>query len=205
MAIPALMMMGVLCVTALCFQFVGSTLPDIGLVSPQGISALVASWAKGDVTVLVRHAERCDRSAAPCLAAPDGITGRGRDQAAAIGEAFSRLGTRHADVFASPMTRTKQTAAYMFGAAAAEQGWLADCRAITPGDIARSKVAGRNLILVTHSHCINKIEKDIKFPAAGEPAYGSLLFIILDEGNKMPVAAGAINAEQFIADVSADR
>ena len=72
------MLVGMLCAATLYFQFAGPTLLDFGLESPAGMTALAASWAKGEVVVLVRHAERCDRSTAPCPDTPDGITADGR-------------------------------------------------------------------------------------------------------------------------------
>src|SRR5688500_3618049 len=37
-----------------------------------------ARWTKGELVVLVRHAERCDHSTNPCLDVADGITRKGR-------------------------------------------------------------------------------------------------------------------------------
>lgn len=183
---------------ALYYLFAQTSIPDIGLDSQRGTSMLQSAWAKGEVIVLVRHMERCDRTSAACLDDPDGITVRGRDIALAAGEAFERLGVHGADVFTSPITRTKQTAASMFKTAAIEQEWLANCKTITIEDIARRKNDGRNLVLVTHNHCIEKIERDIRMFVLRDPAYGSLLFMTVDGNSRMPKAAATMDAERFI-------
>lgn len=192
---------GLLC-AALYFRFSPPPIPEIGPVAQTGAPTLASSWATGEVIMLVRHMERCDRSAAACLDAPDGITLRGSHLATALGEAVERLGVGSADVITSPATRTKQTARHMFTTAASAQEWLSDCKAITIGEISRHKAEGRNLILVTHNHCIEKIERDLRVSAARDPAYGSLLLIAWDEKKKTPVAAGFVYAEQFIAALS---
>lgn len=175
------------------------SLPEIEAGSPRGGAALQSAWARGEAVVLARHAERCDRSAAACLGPADGITVRGRDLAAATGKAFERLGGPGADVLASPATRTQQTAQAMFGRPVATREWLANCGTVTAEDLLRRKAAGRNLVLVTHSHCIRKFGRDIGAPSARNPAYGSLLFIAVDEGSRAPVAAGLVGAVRFIA------
>ncbi|HNI52445.1 MAG: histidine phosphatase family protein [Rhodocyclaceae bacterium] len=202
MAAPFVMLVGMLCAATLYFQFAGPTLLDFGLESPAGMTALAASWAKGEVVVLVRHAERCDRSTAPCPDTPDGITADGKDLAVALGAAFARLGIERADFLTSPLTRTRQTSTYMFGATVPEQAWLANCKTVQVDDIARTKVAGRNLILVTHSHCIEKIEKDLGL-AATEPPYGGMLFLAFAGRQRLPGAAGTLDAERFIAGIGA--
>jgi phosphohistidine phosphatase SixA len=186
--------------TALHLGLTRPPMPELAIDSPTGAASLAASWKEGEVIVLVRHAERCDRSNAPCLNAPDGITARGKDVAAAAGEAFAELGLQHADVYTSPLTRTRQTAAQMFGAAIPEREWLASCKKTTLGELARGKSAGRNLVLVTHSHCIEQVGKDANIPAATDPAYSAMLFITVDGQNGIPLAAGMAEAQQFIAE-----
>ncbi|WP_258365173.1 histidine phosphatase family protein [Pseudomonas syringae] len=79
------------------------------------MSGLYASWEKGDVMVLVRHGERCDRSSNDCLGASDGITRYGSSVSTDVGRSFSELGLAQTDVITSPLTRTAQTAQAMFG------------------------------------------------------------------------------------------
>ena len=76
MAAPFVMLVGLLCAATLFFQFAGPTLLDFGLGHRRddGAGGFVG---EREVVVLVRHAERCDRS--PALPGyPDGITVAGR-------------------------------------------------------------------------------------------------------------------------------
>ena len=179
------------------FRFASLSVPDIGLRSPEGISSLLSSWAKGEVIVLVRHEERCDRSTTPCLAALDGITVQGKEEAVAAGRIFEKLGVRNVDFFTSPAERTKQTARYMFEPDTIESERLSNCKSFTFGDVLKYKTAGRNLVLVTHSGCLEKIQNQLKDHVTGKPAYGSLLFILLDK--ETPVAAEYVEAKQLSA------
>lgn len=201
---PLALLAALLCLV-LPFRFAASTLQEPGPDSPGDRSALASLWTQGEAIVLVRHMERCDRSAAPCLDAAEGITVRGTELAAAMGEAFARLGLQRADVFTSPITRARQTATAMFKAAVAEREWLGSCKALTVGELSRHKVEGRNLVLVTHSHCIEQIEKEVRLPAARELSYGALLFIAVDGKKRTPAAAGLIDAEHFVVGFGAAR
>lgn len=50
--------------------FRGLAIVDLGSERQMRNSGVYADWAKGEVIVLVRHAERCDRSRNPCLDDP---------------------------------------------------------------------------------------------------------------------------------------
>ncbi len=153
-----------------------AAVPDLAHGNVAGAQALAAGWAKGDMIVLVRHVERCDHSPAPCLSGNDGITDRSRSVAVAVGAQFERLGLNNADIYNSPMTRTVQTAGYMFNRATAGEDWLISCKGRMLQDALAHKVPGRNLILVTHSECMAQLEKDLKVPAS-TLGYGSSLFV----------------------------
>lgn len=198
MAAPLAILVGMVCAAAIYLHFAAAALPDISLNSPAGMATLSGAWAKGEVVVLVRHAERCDRSAAPCVDTFDGITVGGKALAVALGAAFTRFGIERTDILTSPLTRTRQTASYMFGSAVPELAWLANCKAVQLDNIGRAKAAGRNLILVTHSNCIEKIQKDLGM-AVAEPPYGGMLFMTFDDRQRLPVATGTLAAERFIA------
>lgn len=195
---PLAMLVGMVCAAALCIHFGAAAVPDLGLDSPAGMTTLSSAWANGDVAVLIRHAERCDRSAAPCLDSADGITVDGKALAVALGAAFVRFGVERADILTSPLTRTRQTATYMFGTAVPEQAWLANCKTVKPEDIGRAKAAGRNLILITHSHCIKRIEKDLGIGLT-EPSYGGMLFMTFEGPQRLRGTTGTLSAERFIA------
>ena len=151
-------------------------MPDLAHGNVAGAQALLSDWAKGDLIVLVRHVERCDHSKAACLSGNDGITDRSRSVAVSVGAQFEQLGLEKADIYNSPMIRTAQTAGYMFNKVSANEDWLISCKGTMLRDALAHKVAGRNLILVTHSECMAQIEKDLKLPAA-TLGYGASLFI----------------------------
>lgn len=150
--------------------------PDLAHGNVAGAQALVSGWAKGDMIVLVRHVERCDHSKAACLTGNDGITDRSRSIAVSIGAQFERLGLDKADVYNSPMVRTAQTAGYMFNKVSTGDDWLVSCKGTMLRDALAHKVAGRNLILVTHSECMAQMEKDLKLRSSAL-GYGGSLFI----------------------------
>lgn len=163
-----------------------------------GQAQLIKSWQAGDVIVLVRHAERCDRSDAPCLNAKDGITVRAQSVAKELGQSFEALGMANVNVASSPMLRAEQTAESMFGTAPIKQEWLFNCRGSMLKQARQHKVVHHNLILVTHSECIEDLESAISNPQPATPDYASSLFII-DNGHESPSLLGYLNADQWSA------
>lgn len=159
-------------------------------------------WRQGDLIVLVRHAERCDRSSAPCLAAADGITVRGGQSAHDLGRDFATLGLANADILSSNQLRAAQTAASMFDKVPVEQPWLYDCQGSMLREALQHKVAHRNLILVTHSECIEDLEHSISVPDPATPDYTSSLFV-LSNGVQAPRLLGYLDADQWPQQVSA--
>lgn len=163
---------------------------------PQVRSQLLQHWEAGEIAVLVRHAERCDRSSNPCLGPADGITRVGSDSAAVVGQGLSGLGMTQADVLSSPVTRTMQTAHYMFGKDAQTQEWLATCGATLRNDVVAHKRAHHNLVLVTHSGCISDFESQTGFKHAPTSEYGSALFVHISPNGQLQVL-GIIKAEDW--------
>ncbi|MFL1528826.1 histidine phosphatase family protein [Pseudomonas sp. O230] len=153
-----------------------AAVPDLAHGNVAGAQALLSGWAKGEMIVLVRHVERCDHSSSACLTGNDGITDRSRSVAVSVGAQFEQLGLERADIYNSPMIRTAQTASFMFNKVGFDQDWLIECRGTMLRDALAHKVAGRNLILVTHSECMAQMEKDLKLPTAAL-GYGASLFI----------------------------
>jgi hypothetical protein len=172
-----------------------AAVPDLAHGNVAGARALAANWAKGDVIVLVRHVERCDHSSAACLSGNDGITDRSRGVAVGVGAQFERLGLNRADIYNSPVIRTAQTAGYMFNKVGVGEDWLINCRGTMLRDALAHKVAGRNLILVTHSECMSQLEKDLKLPAS-TLGYGASLFISA-ETPQAPRMLGFIEASDW--------
>lgn len=172
-----------------------AAVPDLAHGNVAGARALATGWAKGDMIVLVRHVERCDHSTAACLSGDDGITDRSRSVAVSVGAQFEHLGLDRADIYNSPMMRTAQTAGYMFNKVGVGEDWLIRCRGSMLRDALAHKVAGRNLILVTHSECMAQLEKDLKLPTA-TLGYGASLFISAKK-SQQPRMVGFIEASDW--------
>ncbi|MDO7897278.1 histidine phosphatase family protein [Pseudomonas citrulli] len=153
-----------------------AALPDLAHGNVAGARALADGWAKGEMIVLVRHVERCDHSKAACLSERDGITDRARAVAVDLGARFEHLGLDTADLYNSPLTRTAQTAGYMFNKVSAGDDWLVNCRHDLLRNALAHKVPGRNLILVTHSECMQAMETALKQPTSAF-GYGASLFV----------------------------
>ncbi|MGF6286981.1 histidine phosphatase family protein [Pseudomonas silensiensis] len=172
-----------------------AAVPDLAHGNVTGARGLTADWAKGNVIALVRHVERCDHSSAPCLSGNDGITDRSRSVAVGVGAQFEQLGLNKADIYNSPMIRTAQTAGYMFNKVGMGEEWLINCKGTMLRDALAHKVAGRNLILVTHSECMSQLEKDLKLPTS-TLGYGASLFISA-ETPQAPRMLGFIEASDW--------
>lgn len=150
-------------------------------------SGVVQRWHTGDIVVLVRHGERCDRSDNPCLGPVDGITKVGNAAAQALGGTFNTLGMQNTDVMSSPFTRTLQTGKAMFGQTMTEQEWLAGCGPTIKDEVLAHKTAGRNLLLVTHSGCMSDIEALLGYKYALASGYTSSLFISIEPDGQLKV------------------
>lgn len=155
-----------------------SAVPNLGNPHHLQRSGLHADWAKGSVIVVLRHAERCDRSSGACLGDPSGITVAGNQVAADVGRGLQHLGLDAADVWASPEVRTRQTAQAMFGKTIATQDWLNQCDRHFAENALAHKRSGHNLVLVSHSGCMEQLEQalDVSTSATSND-YASALFI----------------------------
>lgn len=170
---------------------------DLGSPQQMHSSGVYGEWAAGSVIVLVRHAERCDRSHAACLDDPTGITVAGSQAAVGVGAGLRQLGLDNADLLASPEVRTRQTAGFMFAKPIATQEWLAQCDRDFSQAAFAHKRAGHNLVLVTHSGCIDQLERTLGV-AGGErsSSYASALFVTLGSNGKAKIL-GQMNATQW--------
>lgn len=172
----------------------GVAIVDLGSESQMRSSGVYADWAKGEVIVLVRHAERCDRSPHPCLGDPQGITRAGSQAAAQVGEGVQHLGLQRTDVLASPRVRTQQTAHFMFGTLATSEDWLQQCNHDFADHVLARKAAERNLVLVTHSGCIDQLERQLNVPGGQRSSnYAQAVFVSLGANGK-PRILGQMNA-----------
>jgi broad specificity phosphatase PhoE len=168
----------------------------LGSADPKASAELLRRWHTGEIVVLVRHAERCDRSSNPCSGPADGITDAGSKAASDLGQRYEQLGMEQTDVFTSPVTRTAQTSHFMFGKDAVTQNWLATCGAGLRNDVVAHKRSHHNLLLVTHSGCISDFEAQTGFQHAATSEYVSSLFIGIDANGELEVL-GILNAEDW--------
>jgi phosphohistidine phosphatase SixA len=173
-----------------------AAVPDLAHGNVSGLAQLREGWAKGEIIVLVRHVERCDHSRVACLDSADGITERSRSVAMAIGAQFQRLGLDKADIYNSPLTRAVQSSSYMFSKVSAGQEWLINCKGRMLTDVLSHKVAGRNLILVTHSECMAELAKEMKF-STSTLGYGGSLFVSTAGTAGKPGMLGFIEAPDW--------
>ena len=180
------------------FLFWPSSPLDLGVGNRLLTSGVLASWREGELVVLVRHEERCDRSANPCFGPADGLTINGTERAVELGKAFDSLGMALTDVLSSPTTRTAQTSLFMFGKTELSPGPLAICGDAMGDEILGHKQPGRNLMLITHSACMSDFQTSLGFPHAAAAEYGSALFVkVLPNGTFK--AMGTMNSEEWTA------
>jgi phosphohistidine phosphatase SixA len=167
---------------------------DLATDSHQRIASLYDSWKKGEVVMLVRHGERCDRSSNDCVGPRDGITRHGQQVSADVGRSLEGLGLTQTDVIASPSTRTLQTAQFLFGHPVGAQDWLFDCEKMNLDQVMAHKAGHRNLVLVTHSGCISQIEKQQGYYHADMSDYDTAVFISMNREGR-PVIRGLLNPD----------
>ncbi len=171
---------------------------DLGVGNRLVTSGVLASWRQGDLVVLVRHEERCDRSTNPCFGPASGLTIQGTQRATELGKAFDSLGMEATDVLSSPTTRTAQTSLFMFGKTELSPGPLAICGDAMAEEILSHKQPGRNLMLITHSACMSDFQTSLGFPHAAAAEYGSALFVKVLPNGKLE-AMGTLKIQQWAA------
>ena len=194
--VAAVLLSALFVIALTVFLLKPAALPDLAHGNASGLAQLREGWTKGEMIVLVRHVERCDHSKAACLGRADGITERSRSVAMAIGVQFQRLGLDKADIYNSPLTRAVQSSSYMFNKVSTGQDWLINCKGRMLTDALSHKVAGRNLILVTHSECMAELAKEMKF-STSTLGYGASLFVSIAGIAGKPRMLGFIEASDW--------
>ncbi|SDU28781.1 histidine phosphatase family protein [Pseudomonas mandelii] len=170
---------------------------DLGAGNNMIKSGLEAQWRQGSVVVLVRHAERCDRSANPCLGDIEGITIEGSNAAMVVGKGLRRLGLEKARMVASPLPRARQTADFISGRVVATQEWVSECDDGFKGAVIAHKSDNENLVLITHSGCIDHFERLMGVRAgARSSAYTQAIFVQVD-GRHKPNIIGSLEATEW--------
>ena len=186
-----------LLVATAVFAMRPAALTDLGAGNNIARVQFFSLWDQGDLVVLVRHMERCDRSTNPCLAQPDGITAKGKRVADQLGLEFQKLGLAQANIYNSPLRRTEQTATFAFNRTTADQDWLIDCRRSMLDDVKAHKLDHHNLILVTHSECIAALQKSLNVPSPASLDYGASLVISINPSDGNPHVMGYVDAQDW--------
>lgn len=164
--------------------------------SPFALTAnMLAEWQDGDVIVLVRHLERCSRVDAACLGESSGITQRSTSVGLELREQFAGLGLISADIYSSPLVRTSQTSELLFPLAAASEDFLYQCKDNFVQDALAKKVSGRNLVLVTHSSCMDEVNSSLNYEEV-DYEYGAAVFINVESDTQQQIL-GFIDADDW--------
>lgn len=170
---------------------------DLGADNQLVKSGAYAQWQQGNVIVLIRHAERCDQSGGTCLGATDGITLAGTQAAQRVGSGLDKLGLNDALLLSSPLTRTRQTAAFAFGKEVPTAGWAGHCDADFVGNLMAHKTRHRNMVLVTHSGCIDHFLRKLHVqPGERDSDYAQAVLVSVNDQGK-PRLLGALKAGQW--------
>lgn len=173
------------------------SVPDLSEENRAMVPTLLSEWQEGDVIVLLRHLERGDRADSPCLhGRKKGITVRAVDQGYELGKGFSRFGLASTDISNSPLARTAQTSKIVFGRVEDDQGWLYRCKEEMLENVLQRKKQGRNLILVTHSGCMQAFQSEMGFDD-DTPDYGTALFVSKDHATKELQILGFLDIEDW--------
>ncbi|HKM36159.1 MAG TPA: histidine phosphatase family protein [Thiopseudomonas sp.] len=156
---------------------------------------LLAEWQDGDLIVLVRHLERCSRVDAACLGEPTGITQRSTAAGLELREQFLGLGLAATDIYSSPLVRTSQTRSLLFPESTANEDFLYQCKENFVQDALAKKVPGRNLVLVTHSSCMDEANESLNY-AEVDYEYGASVFINVESPTEQQIL-GFIDADDW--------
>ncbi len=179
-------------VTSTTTFFILKPKPTESLLTNEGrrLRTLESHWTLGNVVSLIRHTERCDLSENQCVDGDNGITISGAKEAMKIGLAYKSLPAHTTVIYNSPIKRAAQTADFMFGRKTTNKLWLGEnCRESLQENIFKYKEEGKNLILITHSGCINSLKNKlggtlIKSNLNKDETYGYSIFLTVDKDKR---------------------
>ena len=66
-------------------------------------------------------------------------------------------------------------------------------------DVLKHKVPGRNLVLVTHSECMDELESQMHVPTETTFSYGASLFINVEGASAQPQMLGYVETKDWNA------
>ncbi len=203
--------------TACCVLFIISTFgliwfyltpsADIDIINnEQFLFDFSAHWSQGNMVALIRHTERCDRSDNPCLLSEEkkGITIKGKETTLIMAQDIKFLLQQHkTDIFNSPLIRTKQTADFLFQGQSIKQDWLREgCKTDFLDKIIKNKQTGKNMILVTHSTCMQSLKdrngkKLIHNQVGNKHNYGITYFLIVNKNASESYLLGYLKPQDW--------
>ena len=161
-----------------------------------------SAWKNGDLVMLIRHAERCREAQHNCSPGDLGLTPAGVFESFLIASGLDTLGPAPTDFYHSPTLRTRMTSDISAHQRSSEASWLVDhCKENFAERVQQEKVAGRNLVMVTHSTCINAFEASTtdflsRFNAGNNRFYGASLMYSYGLDDK-PAPIGCILPENW--------
>ena len=117
-----------LSVSIIAFWLQPPEIADLSEENRHQLPNLLGQWDKGNVIVLRRHLERCDKEDSPCLEGTEGITARSVGVGQILADSYARLGLANTTILNSPLTRTAQTESIVFADVGADMNWLYECR-----------------------------------------------------------------------------
>lgn len=160
-------------------------------------SNMLEEWQEGDLIVFVRHLERCSRVDAACMAdEPAGITQRSSTLGFEMRAQLAGLGLAATDVYSSPLTRTSQTSSLLFAEPTANEDFLYQCSDDFVEDALTKKVPGRNLVLVTHSSCLDEVNEKFAY-AEVDYEYGAAVILNVENATEHSIL-GFIDADDWL-------
>lgn len=139
-----------------------ASMDGLPILSPAHLITLLQNSKSHPVVVILRHAERCDRSSHACLGNPRGITFRGKQQVMAMGRAWRAVAPSPYRIMASNAVRTQQSAQGFSGRTAIALASQLDSTACKGKsfrsfiDRMRADKAGLS-VLFSHSQCLSYI------------------------------------------------
>ena len=141
--------------------------------------------------MILRHAIKCDDAEPGCAKNNEALTAAGERQAMEIGNGVRRtLGGRYT-VHHSSMVRTRDTALLAFHKSTGDPGISKPC---LPGfaDHIRNLPVTTNMILVTHSSCIDSLEnadgeRHLGFKSGNDDHFGIAAFMEQSETGSLRV------------------
>ncbi len=97
--------------------------------------------------------------------------------------------------YSSPLLRTSQTSELIFPLAAVNEDFLYQCKDNFVQDALAKKVPGRNLVLITHSSCMDEVNSSLNYEEV-DYDYGAAVFINVENDTQQQIL-GFIDSDDW--------